>query len=214
MKTVQVETFQYAQGEPADRYQLDVYYTPGKTGNKVILFVPGGAWRQGDKDLYANLGKTLAGFYDFTVVVTNYRLSNEDGGNAVHPDHIQDVARAFSWVKKNIAAYGDANRVYLFGQSAGAHLVSLLATDASYLNAVGYGLSDIRAVISMSGVYYLPDLVTFPDNPLGLTAEETVMFKKIMQDAFGGWGDAELVGPSPQVYISPVQPPFSCSLYL
>ncbi len=86
--------------------------------------------------------------------------------------------------------------------------MSLLATDDSYLKAVGYTLSDIRAVISMSGSYYLPDLVAYPNNPLGLTADEVVMFKKLMQDAFGGWSDADLLGPSPQMHISPDQPPF------
>ncbi|MBF0573109.1 MAG: alpha/beta hydrolase [Desulfamplus sp.] len=208
MQNVKIQTFTYDNSEPIARHQLDIYYTDHPQQNKVILFVPGGAWRQGDKSLYEALGKTLAGYHDFTVVVTNYRLSSDEGGNAIHPDHINDVAKAFSWVKKNISPYGDSSKIYLFGQSAGAHLVSLLATDASYLNSVGYAPSDIKAVISMSGSYYLPDFVTVPNNPLGLTVEETVMFKAIMQGAFGGWSDAELVAPSPQVHINVEQPPF------
>lgn len=208
MKTVHKETFTYLNAEPLDRHQLDVYYTDGSTTNKVIMFVPGGAWRQGDKDLYKTLGNTLAGFHDFTVAVINYRLSNDEGGNALHPDHIKDVATAFAWLKKNIGSRGDPNKMYLFGQSAGAHLASLLATDETWLNAVGYAPSDIRAVISMSGAYFLPDLVTYPSNPLGLTADEVLMYKKLMQDAFGGWADADLTDPSPQMHISSDQPPF------
>jgi len=208
MKNVYKQTFTYLNAEPLERHQLDVYYTDGSAANKVIMFVPGGAWRQGDKDLYTTLGNTLVGFHDFTIAVVNYRLSNEEGGNALHPDHIEDVAAAFAWLKQNIAPFGDANKMYLFGQSAGAHLVSLLATDETWLKAVGYTLSDIRAVISMSGAYYLPDLVAYPNNPLGLTADEVVMYKKIMQDAFGGWEAANLTGPSPQTHISPNQSPF------
>ena len=208
MKTVHRETFTYLDVEPLERHQLDVYYTDGSAANKVIMFVPGGAWRQGDKDLYETLGNTLAGYHDFTVAVINYRLSNDEGGNALHPDHIEDVATAFAWLKQNIGSRGDSNKMYLFGQSAGAHLASLLATDKTWLNAVGYDPSDIRAVISMSASYFLPDLVTYPNNPLGLTADETVMFKKLMQDAFGGWDDAHLTDPSPQMHISPDQPPF------
>ncbi len=208
MKTVQMQTFTYDESEPVDRHQLDIYYTEHSKQNKVILFVPGGAWRQGDKSLYEALGNTLAGYHDFTVVVANYRLSNEEDGNALHPDHITDVAKAFAWVKNNISPYGNPARIYLFGQSAGAHLVSLLATDANYLKKVGYSLSDIKAVISMSGTYYLPDFVLTPNNPLGLTMEETVMYKAIMQGAFGGWSDTELVAPSPQVHINAGQPPF------
>ena len=208
MKAVYKKIFTYLDAEPLDRHQLDVYYTEDSSADKVIMFVPGGAWRQGDKDIYETLGNTLAGYHDFTVVVINYRLSNDEGGNALHPDHIEDVATAFAWVKQNIAPYGNPDKMYLFGQSAGAHLVSLLATDETWLSAVGYSLSDIRAVISMSASYFLPDLVTYPNNPLGLTADETLMFKKLMQDAFGGWDDGNLTDPSPQMHISPNQPPF------
>jgi len=208
MQKVNIKTFTYDESEPLERHQLDIYYTDNPQQNQVILFVPGGAWRQGDKSLYASLGNTLAGYHDFTVVVANYMLSNDEGGNAIHPDHITDVANAFAWVKKNISSYGNSSRIYLFGQSAGAHLVSLLATDATYLNSVGYSTSEIKAVISMSGTYYLPDFVTLPDNPLGLTAEEIVMYKAIMQGAFGGWSDDQLISPSPQVHISSSQPPF------
>jgi len=204
MKTVNMMTVTYDESEPLERHQLDIYYTDNPQQNRVILFVPGGAWRQGDKSLYSALGNTLAGYHDFTVVVTNYSLSSDEGGNAFHPDHIKDVAHAFAWIKSNI----NPSKLYLFGQSAGAHLASLLATDATYLNSVGYAPSDITAVISMSGAYYLPDSVAVPDNPLGLTVEQTLMFKKIMQDAFGGWSDAELVAPSPQVHINSSQPPF------
>ncbi|MBF0258902.1 MAG: alpha/beta hydrolase [Desulfamplus sp.] len=208
MQTVHKQTFVYDESEPIERHKLDIYYTDHPEQNRVILFVPGGAWRQGDKSLYEALGNTLAGYHDFTVVVVNYRLSSDDGGNALHPDHISDVARAFAWVKQNIAPYGKASKISLFGQSAGAHLVSLLATDGSYLANVGCATSDIKAVISMSGSYYLPDFVSFPGNPLGLSAEEAVMYAKIMQDAFGGSSDAELVTPSPQAHIHSGQPPF------
>ncbi len=208
MKTVHRKTFDYSNAEPLSRHQLDVYYTDSSTSSRVIMFVPGGAWRQGDKDLYQALGNTLAGFYGFTVVAVNYRLSTEEGGNAVHPDHIEDVAAAFAWIKKNISPYGDAGKIFLFGQSAGAHLVSLLATDRTWLNGVGYDLSDIRGVVSMSAAFYLPDLAAYPSNPLGLSADEVLMFKKLMQDAFGGWTDAELIGPSPQTHINANQPPF------
>lgn len=207
-KTVHTQTFTYLNAEPLTRHQLDIYYTDSSSDSKVIMFVPGGAWRQGDKNSYHELGNTLAGFYGFTVVVVNYRLSSDEGGNAVHPDHIKDVAAAFSWIKKNISQYGDPNQLYLFGQSAGAHLVSLLATDKKWLNAVGYQLSDIKGVVSMSGVYDLPDLVAYPSNPLGLTAEEVLMFKALTQAAFGGWSDDKLVDPSPQTHINANQPPF------
>ena len=207
-KTVYKETFTYLNEEPLERHQLDLYYTANSKNNKVIMFVPGGAWRQGDKKNYEPLGNTFAGFHDFTVAVVNYRLSSDEGGNAMFPDHVEDVSKAFAWIKQNIAPYGDPDKVYVFGQSAGGHLVSLLSTDKKWLNAVGYDLSDIKAVVSMSGAYYLPDLVAYPDNPLKLSSEEVLLFKAIMENAFGGWDKATLTDPSPQVHINVNQPPF------
>lgn len=193
----------YIEGSGHKKHRLDVYtVTPSDSlGNEVVFFVPGGAWRQGDKAAYGELGETLAGYHQFTVVVANYRLSNDEDGSAVHPMHVEDVAAAFAWVKAHIAEYhGDPARIYLFGQSAGAHLASLLATDGKYLEAAGCGLSDIRALISMSGAYDLPRLSRYPANPYGLTAEETLMFKYIYQDAFGGWEEELLDGASPALY--------------
>jgi arylformamidase len=41
-----------------------------------------------------------------------------------------------AWLHRNIAAYGaDPKRLVLLGHSAGAHLVSLVATDPAYLDA-------------------------------------------------------------------------------
>lgn len=53
-----------------------------------------------------------------------------------HPAHIQDVAAAFAWVKRNIRQHGgDSDRVIVIGHSAGAYLAALLATDSRYLAA-------------------------------------------------------------------------------
>src|SRR6266446_3896505 len=56
---------------------------------------------------------------------------------------------------KNISKYGgDPTALFLCGHSAGGHLVSLLATDRSYLKAEGIDKEDvIRGVIPISGVY-------------------------------------------------------------
>jgi acetyl esterase/lipase len=191
-----------------DKHTLDIYQPHGLTGTKVLFFVYGGAWKQGDKNLYSELGNTFAGYYDYTTVVINYVLSS-DPWHAVHPDHIQDVARAFSWVYDNIAAYGgDPERIYVFGQSAGGHLASLLATDGSYLGALDLSPEKIRGVISMSGAYDLYDLVKYPLNPLGLSETEVFSYKALVMNAFGGWDQATLDTASPSTYVNPSQPPF------
>lgn len=204
-----VKNIPYIPGDTSVRHKLDLYYRLNTTLNDVVLFVPGGAWRQGEKELYDTMAITLASNYALTVVVINYRLSNPDQGAAIHPDHIHDVVAAFGWVKGNIQTYGgDPGQVFLFGQSAGAHLVSLMATDPSYLQDAGYSFADIRGVISMSGSYDLPKLVAYPQNPLGLTADQTLMYKVMFMDAFGSW-DSTVTGPaSPAWHVQEATLPF------
>ncbi|MBI5591419.1 MAG: alpha/beta hydrolase [Deltaproteobacteria bacterium] len=204
----QFEDMSYVAVNPQERQRLDVYYPEGIAHPTVLMFVPGGAWKQGDKDLYKELARTFSGYYGYATVVINYRLSNPDDGAAVHPDHVEDVAAAFAWVKRNIASYGgDPESVYLFGQSAGAHLVSLLSTDDQYLKSNGFSLSDIRGTVSMSGVYNLYDFSKYPMNPLGLSLEDILMYKAMLLNAFGGWDQTTLDGASPWQFINERQPP-------
>lgn len=145
-----------APGEDAakGKNKLDLYCPKGHKGFPVLFFVHGGGWRNGDKRLfgvYSSLGECLARQGIGTVVI-NYRLSPA----VRHPEHIKDVARAFAWTCKNIEKYGGApDQVYLCGHSAGGHLVSLLATDQSYLKAEGLRAEAIKGVIPISGVYDL-----------------------------------------------------------
>jgi len=199
----------YLTGDTFHKHTLDVYYKLNPTPNDVVFFVPGGAWRQGDKSQYDTMAMTLATYYNYTVVVTNYRLSNPEDGAAVHPDHINDVAAAFSWTRKNIEKFGgNPASIFLFGQSAGAHLAALLVTDTQYLAQHDCSLADIRGVISMSGAYELENFVIFPLNPLGLNAEETLMYKGMMTGAFGSYDTAVLNPASPANHLSGTVPPF------
>src|SRR5207249_2713271 len=47
------------------------------------------------------------------------------------------------------------------GHSAGGHLAALLATDEQYLKAEGLSRKDLRGVLSVSGVYRIPDKLDF-----------------------------------------------------
>jgi acetyl esterase/lipase len=144
-------------GADEDRHRLDLYLPGGKKGFPIAVFVHGGGWMLGDKGFFGHgqaLGRHFARL-GVGVVMPSYRLSPR----VKHPEHIRDVARAVAWTVKNLGAYGgDINRLYLVGHSAGGHLVSLLATDKTYLKAVGIKPSLIRGVVSISGVYRAPEL--------------------------------------------------------
>ena len=175
---------QAAAPPPAVRETFDIRYHPGKgrqlldvfaptlSGKAdparrypVVLFVHGGTWMVGDKDHGGRIravGQSLAR-QGYVAVLINYRLSP----GVRHPEHVKDVARAFAWVRKNIAGYGgDPDRIVLAGHSAGGHLVTLLVTDESYLSDPALALDAnarkaIRAVVSLSGVYRVPEAEEF-----------------------------------------------------
>lgn len=141
----------YVSGPDADseRHKLDVYVPKGRKGYPVLLFVHGGSWKSGNKGLYVALGEAFARL-GIGTVITNYRLSPK----VKHPAHVEDIAKAFAWTHHNIAKYGgDAGRLFLFGHSAGGHLVSLLATDPQYLKAEKLSSANVCGVVSVSGVY-------------------------------------------------------------
>jgi arylformamidase len=154
----------------AERNKLDLYLPKGAKDFPVMMFVHGGAWMSGDKGLYNSLGKQFAANGVGTAII-NYRLSGKDS-TVKHPDHIQDVAKAFAWVHTNIAKYGGrADRIFISGHSAGAHLVALLATDDTYLKAEKLSLDDIHGVMALSGVYTIVPLVPIFTRPFGKDEE-------------------------------------------
>jgi acetyl esterase/lipase len=164
-KTYEVEVkadIPYYQGKDAHniKHKLDLYLPSGKKNFPVLFFVHGGAWRIGDKGqfgLYSSIGKCFAG-QGVGTVIPNYRLSPK----VVHPAHIQDVARSFAWTFKNIKKYGgNPEAIFLGGHSAGGHLVSLLATDDTYLKAQGLTLKAIKGVMPVSGIFKIPNRAVF-----------------------------------------------------
>jgi dipeptidyl aminopeptidase/acylaminoacyl peptidase len=140
------------------RHKLDLYLPKGAKDFPVMVFVHGGAWKHGNKELYAPLGENFAKQGIGTAVI-NYRLTDSKGA-VKHPDHIQDVAKAFAWIKANIGKYGGSkDKLFVSGHSAGGHLVALLALDDTYLKAEGCTTRDICGVMAVSGVYTISPLV-------------------------------------------------------
>jgi acetyl esterase/lipase len=150
----EVRDVAYRTGPAADffRHRLDLFVPKGKKDYPVVVLVHGGGWTLGDNrccGLYTSVGQFLAS-QGIGAVLPNYRLSPR----VKHPEHVKDVAGAVAWARAHVAEYGgDSGRIYLLGHSAGGHLVSLLATDESYLKAEGLKTADLKGVISVSGVY-------------------------------------------------------------
>ncbi len=102
------------------RQQLDVYHKPTARQAPVVVYVPGGGFVSGDKrsdqHFYGNVGRWFARQGIVTAIV-NYRLAPD----FAYPAGGEDVRAALQWVRRNIAEYGgDPEKIFLFGQSAGA----------------------------------------------------------------------------------------------
>jgi para-nitrobenzyl esterase len=109
----------------------------------VMVWLHGGAYVLGSSSQPLYDGRRLAGSSDVVVVTVNYRLgalgfldlSSFNTARRRFDSNIglHDVLAALRWVRDNIAAFGgDPHRVTLFGESAGAGIVTtLLATPAA-----------------------------------------------------------------------------------
>ncbi|MET0698268.1 MAG: carboxylesterase/lipase family protein, partial [Mycobacterium sp.] len=107
-------------------------------GKPVMVWVHGGAYifGSGSQPLYD--GRTLASVGDVVVVTLNYRmgafgfldLSGTESEEQFDSNlGLRDVLAALHWVRENIAAFGgDPAQVTLFGESAGAGIVTTLLT--------------------------------------------------------------------------------------
>lgn len=88
-----------------------------------IFYFHGGAWSSADKSFYSFFCKNLAE-QGFCVVNINYRLIPEYSFETV----IDNCIRATNFILTNSKTYGvDRNNVFLMGDSAGAHIASLIA---------------------------------------------------------------------------------------
>ncbi|MBI4933512.1 MAG: alpha/beta hydrolase [Actinobacteria bacterium] len=113
---------------PLPEQQLDMWRSSGpRLHPGAIVYVHGGAWNGGDKDIvatpFATLLEHLITEEGWTVFSINYRVG------AAFPDALLDVNRAVRWVKAHSYEYGiDPEQVVAYGHSAGGHLAAMLGT--------------------------------------------------------------------------------------
>jgi acetyl esterase/lipase len=133
---------------PAQR--LDLYKpTVARAAAPVVIFIHGGGWNSGDKNLYRFVGAALAE-QNWISVSINYRLYP----TGKFPALMQDAAMAVKYVHDHASEWGgDPNRIYLLGHSAGAHIAVMLALDNEYLQQVGGDSHWLRGVIGLAGPY-------------------------------------------------------------
>ncbi|XP_055961193.1 isoprenylcysteine alpha-carbonyl methylesterase ICME-like isoform X2 [Mercurialis annua] len=145
------------------RNRLDLYLPKDIDRPKpVVAFVTGGAWIIGYKAWGSLLGKQLSE-RDIIVACIDYR--NFPQGTM--SDMVSDASQGISFVCNNIAQYGgDPNRIYLMGQSAGAHIAACALVDQAIKEAttretITWNVSQIKAYFGLSGGYNLYNLIDY-----------------------------------------------------
>ena len=104
-----------------------------KEPNEVFIFIHGGNWNSGRKELYSFFGNRLARKGVVSVII-DYPLSPD----ATYKQMAIVTAQAVSWVYENIEEYGgDPERIFVSGHSAGGHLAALVAVRDEYFSSRG-----------------------------------------------------------------------------
>ncbi len=168
---------------PLERQTYDVYRAESsRLGAPLLVFIHGGSWTDGSKDIYKFLaeGFTLEGF---DVVVPNYRLYPD----AMYPQMIEDTAKSIAATAKQ---FPDRD-IVVMGHSAGAYNVLMAGLEPKFLEAEGRTVCDtVAGIVSLSG-------------PTGIIPLKEEPYITIFPDRFTG-SDAPLNnvnGPTPPLFF-------------
>lgn len=148
------------------RQVLDIYKPDtAKPNAPVLVYVHGGSWSEGSKDIYKFVADSFTS-EGYTVVIPNYRLYPE----VRFPAFINDTAKAVKWTQDR---YPDTPLI-LIGHSAGGYNVLMSTLDPSYLAAQGGEVcSSVAGVVSIAGPTGIvplkeePYITIFPEAMIG-----------------------------------------------
>jgi arylformamidase len=136
---------------PTEIERLDIFRTARERA-PVFVFIHGGAWARGKAADYhapAEMFVRAGAHYitpDFAWV--------QDVGGSLFPMTDQ-ICRAIAWVYQNAASFGgDRDRIYVGGQSSGAHLTAVALT-TDWAGRFGLPADPVKGGLCASGMYEL-----------------------------------------------------------
>jgi arylformamidase len=169
------------------------YFPAASADVPLLVYIHGGYWQEHSKDesLFA-APDCVANGIAFAAI--DYTLAPQASVGFI----VEQCRRAIASLRRQAAALGfDARRIYVSGNSAGAHLAAMLLV-AGWQAA--YGLADdvVAGAVLLSGIYDLEPLVgTYIDAALHLTAEDVAMLSPLLLRPgrpvriIVAWGDNE-----------------------
>lgn len=126
-----------------------ILHPPGPARG-VILDMHGGGWVVGSAGLNDHLNADLVADADLAIVSVDYRLLSEPRG-VLMEDALADCMAAGRWLADNAVERFGTDRLFLAGQSAGAHLAALTALALRDEDRLGA----FRGCVLVYGVYDL-----------------------------------------------------------
>jgi arylformamidase len=157
---------------PTEIEKLDIYRSK-RAKAPIFIFLHGGAWRGGSARDFGFVAEMLldAGAH---YVVPDFVWVQDAGGNLMVM--ADQVRRAVAWVYKNAASFGgDPARLYIGGQSSGAHLAAVALT-TDWKKEFGLPGDLFKGGLCISGMYDL--------KPVRLSARSSyVKFDDATEDA-------------------------------
>ena len=197
-------------GTANPKQMLDLYLPKQRKSDQplaVVVYIHGGAWKAGDRIKSAGNALRFAQTGEYAGVTVSYRLSDE----VQWPAHIFDCKAAIRWVRGHAKEYGlDAERIGVWGTSAGGHLVSLLGTSGNVKELEGdLGpftklSSRVTCVVNQCGPqdFTMPLMVRD-----GQPVTEDVAVAALLGGKLAEHRE-KVIAASPVTYVTPDDPPF------
>lgn len=110
---------------PSDIEKLDIFHSR-RTSAPIMVFVHGGAWLRNQASDFHYMAENFVTAGAHFVALDFVPVDHANGDLRVMADQVR---RAIVWVSRNAASFGgDSNRIFVCGQSSGAHLAGVALT--------------------------------------------------------------------------------------
>jgi arylformamidase len=156
--------------------RLDIYKAP-KKGAPIVIFIHGGAWKNGTKKENAYAAEAFVG-KGANFVVTDFALVPD----VMLEEQVRQNRAAIAWVARNAGQFGaDPKRIYITGHSSGGHVCGMmLVTD--WEGAYGLSAGTIKGAGMACGMYDLePVRLSSRNGYLKLDVERAQALSSICQ---------------------------------
>jgi len=156
------QVYRVIDGVNPNLLSLDVYEPVRAEGCPAVplaIWVHGGGWSIGDKSNQMADKVALFESEGWVLASVNYRLSptaaTTDPEAVRYPLHNEDVTAAIVWLRERAATWNaDPGHILVFGHSAGAGIVSQIATNERFLGEHGLGLDVLRCAAMLDTEAY------------------------------------------------------------